>query len=332
MKSMFYCIDGHTAGNPVRLVVAGAPFLEGETMSARRQQFIERFDWIRNGLMFEPRGHDIMSGGFVYPPLRPDCDASILFIETSGVLPMCGHGSIGMITFALEHGLIRPRHDGRLKIEVPAGLLDVRYAMAAGKVTSVKLTNVPSFLFAAGIRIQDPDLGALSVDVAYGGNFYAIIEPQGAYEGVDALGAAAILRISPRVRAAVAEAIEPVHPLDASIRGVSHVLWADPMAQGGSAGRGAVFYGDKAIDRSPCGTGTSARLAQLAAGGRLGDGEAFEHRSYIHSCFTARVEGRTRVGEFEAILPSIEGSAFVTGYNQLWIDDEQPYPEGFQVR
>ena len=179
------------------------------------------------------------------------------------------------------------------------------------------------------MRVDDPDLGALLIDVAYGGNFYAIVEPQAGYAGIDALGAKGILSISPRLRAAVDQAIEAVHPLDPSIRGVSHVLWADPLEPGAAQGRAAVFYGEKAIDRSPCGTGTSARLAQLAATGRLADGVAFEHQSYIRSRFVAKIEGRTRVGDFDAILPSIEGSAFVTGYNQIWIDDSEPFPEGF---
>jgi 4-hydroxyproline epimerase len=331
VRSLFFCIDGHTAGNPVRLIVGGAPFLDGVTMSERRQDFIARFDWIRNGLMFEPRGHDIMSGGFIYPPLREDCDASILFVETSGVLPMCGHGSIGMITFGLEHGLIRPAEEGRLRIEVPAGVLDVRYGREGDKVTWVRLVNVPSFLFARDVEIEAPELGTLRVDVAYGGNFYAIVEPQGAYTGVDALGAGGVLRLSPAVRAAVDAAVAAQHPLDPSIRGVSHVLWSDPLSPDGGAGRSAVFYGEKAIDRSPCGTGTSARLAQLAATDRLSEGVAFRHESYIRSRFIGRIEEHTTVGPFEAIRPSIEGSAFVTGYNQIWIDDAEPFPEGFTL-
>ena len=331
MRSMFFCIDGHTAGNPVRLVVAGAPFLHGTTMSERRQDFMARFDWIRNGLVYEPRGHDMMSGGFIYPPLRPDCDAGILFIETSGVLPMCGHGSIGMITFGLEHGLIRPREPGRLKIEVPAGILEVTYKTVGPKVSAVKLVNVPSFVYASGIRIEDHDFGTLTVDIAYGGNFYGIIEPQGSYQGVDALGAAAILSASPRIRAAIAAAIEPIHPVDPTIRGVSHLLWSDPLDGDGKGGRSAVFYGTNAIDRSPCGTGTSARLAHLAATQRLKEGDAFDHRSIIHSSFIGRMEGRTKVGDFEAILPSIEGSAYVTGYNQIWIDETEPFPDGFAL-
>jgi 4-hydroxyproline epimerase len=189
MRHTFFCIDGHTAGNPVRLVVGGAPLLKGDSMSARRQDFLARFDWIRTGLMFEPRGHDMMSGGFLYPPTQADCDAGILFIETSGCLPMCGHGTIGIVTFALENGLITPREPGRLRLEVPAGIIDIAYETAGDKVTAVKIRNVPAYLAEEGIQIDVPGFGPLTIDVAYGGNFYAIVEPQGAYAGIDALGA-----------------------------------------------------------------------------------------------------------------------------------------------
>src|SRR5215469_2210684 len=294
MRHTFFCIDGHTAGNPVRLVAGGAPRLNGATMSERRQDFLARFDWIRLGLMFEPRGHDMMSGGFLYPPFDRANDAAILFMETSGCLPMCGHGTIGMITFAIEHGLIRPRTPGRLSVEVPAGVIGIEYATQGDKVTSVTIRNVPSYIAARGIRIEVPELGPLSVDVAYGGNFYAIIEPQNGYHGIDDLGAARILALSPVVRSLMRAALEPVHPLDSTIRGVSHVMWTDGAASGrpmsaGAHGRNAVFYGDRAIDRSPCGTGTSARLAHLAGTGRLREGEPFVHESIIGSRFIGRV-------------------------------------------
>src|SRR5882762_11589473 len=307
MKSVFFCIDGHTAGNPVRLVAGGAPFLSGNTMSERRQDFLARFDWIRLGLMFEPRGHDMMSGGFIYPPFDPANDAAILFIETSGCLPMCGHGTIGIVTFALEHGLIRPRTFGRLNVEVPAGVIGIEYATRGDKVTSVTIRNVPSYVAATGIRIDVPGLGPLVVDVAYGGNFYAIIEPQGAYKGIDQLGATNILSLSPIVRTLMRKAVEPVHPLDSTIRGVSHVMWTDKPKGEGADGRNAVFYGDRAIDRSPCGTGTSARLAHLAARGALGAGDQFVHESIIGSQFIGRVESATEVGGIAAIRPSIAG-------------------------
>lgn len=331
MRDVFFCIDGHTAGNPVRLVAGGAPLLAGASMAERRLDFLSRYDWIRTSLCFEPRGHDMMSGGFLYPPTLPDADAGILFIETSGCLPMCGHGTIGMITFGLEHGLIRPRTPGRLKIEVPAGVLDIAYETEGDKVTSVRIRNVPAYLAAEGIEIDVPGLGPLSVDVSYGGNYYAIVEPQGAYTGLDDLGASRIIELSGLVRERVRAAFHPVHPDEPSINGVSHVLWADKPKGEGADGRNAVFYGDKAIDRSPCGTGTSARLAHLHAKGRLKVGDAFVHESYICSRFIGRVEAETTVGDHKAIVPSIEGSAVATGFNTIWVDRKDPFWAGFQV-
>jgi len=331
MRHTFFCIDGHTAGNPVRLVAGGAPLLHGASMSARRQDFLSRFDWIRTGLVLEPRGHDLMSGGFLYPPTQPDTDAGILFIETSGCLPMCGHGTIGIITFALENGLLRPRTPGQLRMEVPAGIIDITYKTEGNKVTAVKLTNVPAYLAAENITITVPNLGTLTMDIAYGGNFYAIIEPQPGYAGIDSLGPAGILTLSPLIRTLVREKIHPVHPLDPTINGVTHILWADsPKTQGANA-RNAVFYGDRAIDRSPCGTGTSARMAHLAAKGRLRPGDTFIHESIIGSRFTGRVEAATTLAGIPAIIPSIEGQAFATGFNTIWIDGEEPFPHGFQV-
>jgi 4-hydroxyproline epimerase len=331
MRHTFACIDGHTAGNPVRLVSGGAPLLRGNSMSERRQDFLQRFDWVRTGLCFEPRGHDMMSGGFLYPPTRDDTDAGILFIETSGCLPMCGHGTIGIVTFALENGLITPRTPGKLKLEVPAGVIDIDYASEGNRVTSVKITNIPSYLARTGLHIDVPGFGPLTLDVSYGGNYYAIIEPQGPYAGLDNLGAARIIELSRTVRQLVRDIYEPVHPLDPTIRGVSHVLWADKPKREGADGRNAVFYGERAIDRSPCGTGTSARLAHLFATGRLKVGDRFVHESYICSRFTGRVEAEVDIAGVKGIIPSIEGSAIATGFNTIWIDREDQFWQGFQV-
>lgn len=330
-RHTFRCIDGHTAGNPVRLVIEGAPGLRGATMSERRQDFMARYDWIRTGLCFEPRGHDMMSGGFLYPPTTPDSDIGILFIETSGCLPMCGHGAIGIVTFGIENGLIKPRTPGKVIADVPAGQIEFSYTQEGSRVHSVRIRNVPSYLAAEGVQLDVPGFGALALDIAYGGNFYAIIEPQGAYNGLDELGAARILQLSPIIRQLVQARIEPVHPLDSSIRGVSHVMWTDAPKSEGAHGRNAVFYGDKAIDRSPCGTGTSARMAQLHAKGKLKAGDAFVHESYILSRFIGRVEAETEIGGQRAIIPSIEGSAIATGRNEIWIDDEDVFAHGFQV-
>jgi 4-hydroxyproline epimerase len=331
MRMSFFCIDGHTAGNPVRLVAGGAPILHGASMSEKRADFMARYDHIRLGLMFEPRGHDMMSGGFLYPPIDPANDIAILFMETSGCLPMCGHGSIGMITFGLEHGLIQPKTPGRLRVEVPAGLIEAHYTQTGAKVTAVKLVNVPSFVIKRGIEINVDGLGPLSIDVSYGGNFYGIIEPQGNYRGIDDLGAGGILQYSPIIRRAIQAVYRPIHPNDSTIAGVSHLLWSDAADPTGQQGRCAVFYGDRAIDRSPCGTGTSARIAHLHSTGRLAEGQAFIHESIIRSRFTARIERLTKVGDYPAIIPSVEGQAYVTGLNTLWIDEDEPFPTGFQL-
>jgi 4-hydroxyproline epimerase len=331
MKSHFFCIDGHTAGNPVRLVAGGAPLLRGNTMAERRLDFLERFDWIRTSLCFEPRGHDMMSGGFLYPPTHDDCDIGILFIETSGCLPMCGHGTIGLITFGLEHGLIRPRTHGQIAVEVPAGRIDIEYQVAGDKVTAVKIRNVPAYVAATGIEIDVPGFAPLTIDISYGGNFYAIVEPQGAYSGLDDLGVSRIVELSQTIRELVRDKITPVHPLDPNISGVSHVLWVDKPKGEGADGRNAVFYGDRAIDRSPCGTGTSARLAHLHAKGTLKVGDRFVHESYIGSRFTGRVEAETKIGDRRAIIPSIEGSAIATGFNTIWIDQADAFWQGFSV-
>ncbi|HET6469663.1 MAG TPA: 4-hydroxyproline epimerase [Geminicoccaceae bacterium] len=331
IQHSFFCIDGHTCRNPVRLVAGGAPALLGASMSEKRQDFLARHDWIRTALMFEPRGHDVMSGAFLYPPTRPDCDVAILFIEVSGCLPMCGHGTIGAVTMALEHGLVAPADEGVLRLDAPAGRVDARYLREGRFVERVRITNVPSYLALSEVRVTCPELGELVVDVAYGGNFYAIVEPQPAYPGLEGISAAQILRLSPELRRRLNEVCEPVHPLDPTIRGVTHIQWTGAPRAKGAHARNAVFYGDKAIDRSPCGTGTSARMAQLAARGRLAPGDEFIHESIIGSLFEGRVEAATELAGRPAIVPSVAGWARSTGHNTILVDERDPYWRGFQV-
>lgn len=327
----FFCIDAHTCGNPVRLVAGGGPILEGNNMSEKRQHFLREFDWIRKGLMFEPRGHDMMSGSMLYPPSDPENDIGILFIETSGCLPMCGHGTIGTVTIMLQEGLISPKTEGKLKLEVPAGVVNVEYKMDGSRVESVKLTNIASYLEAEQLEIECPDLGRLKVDVAYGGNFYAIVDPQKNFSGIQDYSAERLIGWSREMRSLLNSAYTFVHPEDPTINGLSHLLWTGSTIHSDSTARNAVFYGDKAIDRSPCGTGTSARMAQWAAKGKLNIGDTFIHESYIGSRFIGRIEESTRLRNKEAIIPSIEGWARVTGYNNITIDDDDPYAYGFQV-
>jgi 4-hydroxyproline epimerase len=331
-KGTFFCIDAHTCGNPVRVVATGAPALEGSRMIDKRRYFLKHFDWIRKGLMFEPRGHDMMSGSILYPPLDPQNDLAILFIETSGCLPMCGHGTIGTVTVVLSEGLVRPREPGILRLEVPAGLVTARYTMDQAKVRTVQFENVPSYLEAQDLKLSCPDLGELSVDVAYGGNFYAIIDVQPTFLGLEHYAPDQLIAWSRVLRTRINQQFEFIHPEQPEIRGCSHIMWTGAVLNPGSTARNAVFYGDKAIDRSPCGTGTSARMAQWFAQGKLAEQQAFIHESIIGSAFTGRVERQTRVGGKPAIVPSIEGWAKIYGHNTLTIDPEDdPYAYGFQV-
>ncbi|MEO1258662.1 MAG: 4-hydroxyproline epimerase [Bacteroidota bacterium] len=332
MKKDFYCIDAHTCGNPVRLVAGGGPLLKGQTIADKRIHFLKEYDWIRKGLMFEPRGHDMMSGSILYPPADEENDIAVLFIETSGCLPMCGHGTIGTITIAIEQGLVNPKTPGRLRMETPAGLVKIVYHQEGKKVKWVRLTNVPSFLHSTDLTVDCPELGELVVDVAYGGNFYAIVDPQKNFKGIEHHTAGQLIAWSPVLRKQLNEKYEFVHPDDVRINGLSHLLWTGKTIDPKAHGRNAVFYGDKAIDRSPCGTGTSSRMAQWAAKGKLKAGDEFIHESIIGSQFVGRVEAAVKVGGYEAIVPSIQGWAKITGYNHIIIDEEDdPYAHGFQV-
>lgn len=333
-RKTFFCVDAHTCGNPVRVVAGGGPDLKGANMSEKRQHFLKEYDWIRKGLMFEPRGHDMMSGSILYPPSNPDNDFGILFIETSGCLPMCGHGTIGTITIAVEEGLITPKIPGKIKMEAPAGLVEIEYLQTNKKVEWVRLTNVKSYLAAQDLTVDCPELGEIIFDVAYGGNYYAIVDPQKNFSGVHDFTAAKIVQFSQVVRQRINEKYPNmfIHPENDTIRDVSHMLWTGNPLDSTSSGRNAVFYGDKAIDRSPCGTGTSARLAQLHAKGKLKVNEEYIHESFIGSKFIGKVVSETSIGSIPAIVPSIQGWAKVYGYNTIIIDDEDdPYAFGFQV-
>ena len=327
----FTCLDGHTCGNPVRLVTSGGPPLDGATMLERRAHFLAEFDWIRTGLMFEPRGHDLMSGAILYPSTRDDCDIGILYIETSGCLPMCGHGTIGAVTMAIEQHLVTPKTEGRLMLDTPAGPVEAVYREENGRVAEVRITNVPSFLWQSGCTVETAALGDVAFDIAYGGNFYIIVEPQDTFRDMADHSALDLIAWGRELRDAVNARYAPQHPEHPDIRGIRHVMWTGAPTVEGATARNAVLYGDRAIDRSPCGTGTSARMAQWAARGDLGVGDAFIHESIIGSLFNGRVEAETTVGNLPAIVPSLGGWARQTGLNTICIDEDDPFASGFSV-
>jgi 4-hydroxyproline epimerase len=336
-NGIFECVDAHTCGNPVRLVKKGGPKLIGDNMSEKRQHFLKEYDWIRKGLMFEPRGHDMMSGSILYAPHDPQNDVAVLFIETSGCLPMCGHGTIGTITIAVEEGLIIPKVPGKIRMEAPAGLVLIDYTSHTNeqgklKVTAVKLTNVASYLHSTALPVECPELGQILVDVSYGGNFYAIVDVQHNFKGLEHYTADKLISWSRELRKNINALYTFVHPENETINGCSHILWAGAVIDDSSTARNAVFYGDKAIDRSPCGTGTSARMAQWYAKGKLKKGDTFVHESIIGSKFNGRIEEELTIDGKPAIRPSVEGWAKVYGYNTISIDGEDdPYAYGFQV-
>lgn len=333
INKSFKCVDAHTCGNPVRLIVEGGPDLKGRNMSEKRQHFLQEYDWIRKGLMFEPRGHDMMSGSILYPPSDSENDIGVLFIETSGCLPMCGHGTIGTVTIALEEGLVKPKIPGKLRLETPAGVVSIEYQQTKKKIDWVRLINVTSFLAASDLEVDCPGLGTLIFDVAYGGNYYAIVDPQKNFKGVHKYAAGDLIRWSQLVRKRINNQYPSyfIHPENPTIRDVSHILWTGESIHSTSTSRNAVFYGDKAIDRSPCGTGTSARMAQRHSKGKQRIGEDFIHESYIGSTFIGRIEKEVVLEGRKAITPSIQGWARITGYNNIIIDEADPYAFGFQV-
>ncbi|MEX3815922.1 4-hydroxyproline epimerase [Paraburkholderia sp. BR13439] len=332
-RHRFVSIEGHTQGMPVRMLIDGMPALEGATMAARRKSFVESHDWIRRALMLEPRGHAHMSGTLLYPPVSADADMSLLFIETSGCLPMCGHASIGSISFALEAGLVRPKSPGTVVVDVPAGKLHARYEMDGERVASVRFTNVPSFLLHRDVEIVHPHFGRLTLDIAYGGNFYPIVEVQPNFPGCEHFSPEQLLMWGRQLQQAVNETLDVVHPDDPAIRGIRHAMWTGAPISDDADARAVVIAGDSLIDRSPCGTGTSARVAQRYARGLLAQGEGFRHQSLIGSCFTGRVETTTRLGNgLDAVFPSVEGRAWITGRAEYYVDDTQPYAHGFSLQ
>lgn len=332
-KHIYPCIEGHTEGMPVRMVTSGGPQLIGATMGERRQYFVEHHDDLRRALMLEPRGHAHMSGTIFYPPISDNADFSLLFIETGACLPMCGHATVGSVTFALEQGLVEPKEPGKVVVDVPAGQVSARYDLRDGKVNSVRFSNVPSFLLHRDLEIEVSGLGKLTLDIAYGGNFYPIIEKQANFPGSEHFSPDELLVLGREVQRKVNATLYVAHPDHPQINGVRHCMWTGQPTAADSHGRGVVITGDILIDRSPCGTGTSARLAQRFARGLIGIDEPYRHESVIGSRFIGRVESITRLESgLCAIIPSIEGSAWITGRSEHYVDPLHPFANGFSLQ
>jgi proline racemase len=319
----FHAVDSHTEGMPTRVITDGVGVLPGETMLQRKQGFERDRDGIRLLLMREPRGHGAMSGAILQPPCRPEADWGVVFIEVSGCLPMCGHGTIGVATVLVEERLVEVSEpETVITLDVPAGLVRARVAVEDGRATRVTIENVPAYVVEL-----DGEVGGIRYDMAFGGNFYAIAEA--AQVGLEIIPdqAPGLIAAGLELMQAVGD---PVHPDDPAIRGCHHVIWTGPPSDGAD-GRAATAIHPGWVDRSPCGTGTSARMATLYARGGLALGEAYVHESIIGTRFVGRLLRQTSVGGRPAVVPEISGRAWITGKGEYRLDPTDPFPEGFVV-
>jgi proline racemase len=328
---VFAAVDSHTEGMPTRVITSGVGPIPGSTMLERKLRFEEHLDHLRLLLMREPRGHGAMSGAILQPPLRDDADWGVVFIEVSGCLPMCGHGTIGVATVLVETGMVEVREpETVVRLDTPAGLVEARVAVQGGRARSVSLRNVPSFLLERdrSVSLNGP---RLAYDMAFGGNFYALLPASSAGLEVDPARAGELIDRGLEIMAAINESQRPVHPADARISGCRHVVFTAPGEDGPRSQRSATSIHPGWLDRSPCGTGTSAKLAQLHARGELGVGEEFVNRSVIGTRFSGRIVEETQVAGLPAVVPEISGRAWITGMGQYLLDPEDPFPAGFAL-
>ena len=328
-KLVLHAVDSHTEGMPTRVITGGIGTVPGATMNERRLYFRENRDDIKQLLMNEPRGHSAMSGAILQPPTRPDCDWGVLYIEVSGYLPMCGHGTIGVATVLVETGMVEVVEPvTTIRLDTPAGLVVAEVAVADGAAKAVTLKNVPSFSVALDRKITLADGRTVTYDMAYGGNFYAILPLEQFGLPFDRSRKDDILQAGLSLMDAINAEEEPVHPEDASIRGCHHVHLIAPGATARHS-RHAMAIHPGWFDRSPCGTGTSARMAQLHARGELPLHTEFVNESFIGTSFTGRLLGTTEVAGRPAVLPSFTGRAWITGTAQYLLDPSDPFPAGF---
>lgn len=326
---VIHAVNSHTEGMPTRVITGGVGTLPGSTMAERRQWFLAHSDDVRTLLMYEPRGHSAMSGAILQPSTRADADYGVLFIEVSGCLPMCGHGTMGVATVLVETGMVDVTEPvTTVRLDTPAGLVTADVSVTDGHAASVTIRNVPSFSVAVDDHVTIPGYDDVRYDLAYGGNFYAMVELAELGLPFDRAAKDELLRVGLAVMDAINSAGEPVHPVDSTIRGCHHVALIAPGSDARHS-RHAMAIHPGWFDRSPCGTGTSARMAQLHARGMLEMAAPFLNESYIGTRFTGRLVGTDRVGGFPAVIPTITGSAYLTGTAQYFLDPSDPFPAGF---
>ncbi|MHB1162197.1 MAG: 4-hydroxyproline epimerase [Chloroflexota bacterium] len=329
-KRVFTAVDSHTVGEPARIIVGGIPYIPGDTMFEKKRYVEEQWDDVRRLLMYEPRGHSAMSGAIITQPTVPGADIGLVFIEVSGCLPMCGHDTIAACTVLLETGILPAREPiTELVLDTPAGIVRAQVEVGERGVEGVTFQNVPTFLFLKDVEAEVPGVGRIVADVAYGGNFYAILPAEMVDLAVEPQNASAFVQAGRKIRSALNDRLQVAHPENPMIQGVSHVMFTAPPSDPRATAKNTVIYGPSGLDRSPCGTGTSARMAQLHARGQLPLQQEFVHESIIGSLFWGKLVGEDRVGDYPAVIPTIKGRAYISGFNTIVLDPEDPFPNGF---
>jgi len=326
-------IDAHTAGEPLRLIVDGFPPIEGATILEKREFVREHYDHLRRALMLEPRGHADMYGAVFTEPERPTSHAGVLFMHNEGFSTMCGHGVIAVVTIALERGLLVTRTGGnepQVILDSPAGAIHATASMDGSRVKSVRFRNVPSFVLHPAVPVR---LGtrALLADVAFGGAFYAIVDSEAAGIPIVPERLPDLRRAGMEIKRAVEAAVRVAHPDESGLHGIYGTIFTGPASSAAADLRNVTIFADAEVDRSPCGTGTCAVMAVLSAMDLLPAGQPFTHESIIGTTFRGRVVEQTAVGDIAAIVPEIEGEAYITGENAFVMDERDPLRYGFRL-
>lgn len=333
-EKLITAVDSHTEGEPTRIVTSGFGQVPGHTMFEKRQYIEEYLDHLRGFLMCEPRGHNAMNGAILLTPTDPQADLGVVYIDVDGYLPMCGHGTIGTCTVAIETGLVAAVEPLTLvTLDTPAGRVTAEATVQNGRVKKVKIHNVPSFLYRKDVKVDVPGIGPIQLDIAYGGNFYGILPAEQIGLTVQESNAQALIDAGMKIMEAVGKQVPLQHPLNADIDEIKHTLFTGPASKVGTHARNAVVIAPGVLDRSPCGTGTSARMAQLFGRGQLALHQDFVHESITRTLFTGcLVEQVPLTPEMTAVIPTIEGRAWITGFQQFVLDPEDPFPAGFVLK
>lgn len=332
INQLFTTIDAHTGGEPLRIITGGIPPLQGETVLEKRRYFRKHLDHIRRLLMYEPRGHHGMYGCVITPPVSPDAAFGVLFMHNEGFSTMCGHGIIAVVTAAIETGMLQVTDDTqRIVIDSPAGRIFARANAEGAQVKSVSFENVPSFVYAQDVPVEWEGR-TFHVDIAFGGAFYAVVQAADLGVQVEIEQLSALQQWGGRIKEQIEARMKVVHPLEPELAGIYGVIISDEPKKQGSHLRNVTIFADKQVDRSPCGTGTAARLATLFARGQLSLGEKFVHEGIVGSQFIGTVTQTVQVGEYAAVVPAIEGKAFITGLHQFVVDPTDPLADGFLLR